>query len=418
MIIHIKAATIVDASSSHHLTTKDILIENGSITKIAEQIVTPENAKVIEEKNLHVSCGWFDSSVCFGEPGLEDNETVANGLQTAALSGFTNIMVNPVADPVIDAKAGIEYLLNKAKGAAVNVYPVGALTMKSESVDLAELYDMKQGGAIAFGDYKKPISNANLLKIALLYAQNFNGLVQSYPQNNDIAGKGIVNEEHTSTKLGLKGIPVLAETLQIARDLFILEYTGGKLHIPTISTAASVNLIREAKAKGLQVTCSVAIHNLVFTDKTLEAFDTNFKVVPPLRTQTEIDALLVGIKDGTIDTITTDHAPINVEHKLMEFDLASNGTIGLESAFGALQNLFTTEETVSFLTKGKATFGITNHAIEEKNIADLTLFNPEEVYTFSKENIHSTSCNSAFLGTQLKGKVYGVVNNNTIVLNS
>jgi len=200
----------------------------------------------------------------------------------------------------------------------------------------------------------------NLLKIALQYASTFDGLVLSFPQDNNIAASGVMNEEETSTTIGLKGIPSLAEELQVARDLHLLEYTKGKLHIPTISTAGSVALIREAKRKKLNVSCSVTIHNLFFTDKELEGFDTNFKVLPPLRSKKDIDALISAVKDGTIDMVTSDHNPIDIEHKKVEFDHAAYGCIGLESAFGALQTIFSLKKTIELLTKGKQRFGLNN----------------------------------------------------------
>ena len=276
---------------------------------------------------------------------MEERETIENGLHTAAKSGFTAVAVNPNTYPAADNKSTIQFIKNKSQGFATSLYPIGNLTKGGESTDLAELYDMQNFGAIAFGDYNKPICNANLLKIGLQYAQNFDALILSFPQDNSIASEGLVNEEINSTKLGLKGIPGLAEELQIARDLFILEYTEGKLHIPTISTAKSVELIREAKKKKLDVTCSVAIHNLYFTDATLTDFNTHFKVLPPLRVQTDIDALIEGVKDGTIDMVTSDHNPLDIEHKKIEFDYAAYGSIGLESAFGALHTIFTTKKT-------------------------------------------------------------------------
>ena len=252
------------------------------------------------------------------------------------------------------------------------------------------------------------------MKIALQYASTFDGLVFSFPQESQITGLGVMNEHINSTKLGLKGNPALAEELQIARDLFLLEYTEGKLHIPTISTAKSVALIREAKAKNLDVTCSVAIHNIMFTDNELQDFDTNFKVTPPLRTQTDIDALIEGLRDGTIDMVTSDHNPIDIEHKKIEFDYALNGSIGLESAFGALQTLFTTKKTVSLLTQGKSRFGFDAPSIQEGNKANLTLFNPDITYTFSESDILSKSKNSCFVNTKLKGKSYGIIANDKI----
>jgi dihydroorotase len=417
MNLIIKSATIIDAASEHHHTTNDILIENGIITQIAPNIENPNNYESISLENLHISQGWFDSSVSLGEPGFEERETIENGLKTAAKSGFTAIAVNPNANPIADTKADIAFLKSKAFGNPVDLYPIGALTSKSQSVDLAELFDMKNAGAIAFGDYQKAVANPNLLKIALLYAANFDGLVLSFPQENKIVGKGIVNEGPNSTRLGLKGIPALAEELQVARDLFLLEYTQGKLHIPTISTAKSVQLIREAKTKGLNVSCSVAIHNLILTDDELEGFDTSYKVSPPLRTENDRKALIEGVKDGTIDMITSDHNPIDVEHKKVEFDNAMYGSIGLESAFGALQTIFDTETTIQMLTAGKERFGIQKSSVAVGETANLTLFNPTGEYTFSKEHIYSSSQNSAFIGKSLTGTVYGIIHQQQKMIN-
>ena len=221
-----------------------------------------------------------------------------------------------------------------------------------------------------------------------------------------------MNENITSTSLGLKGLPALAEELQIVRDLFILEYTGGKLHIPTISTKKSVELIRDAKSKKLDISCSVAIHNLLYTDEKLIEFDTNFKVNPPLRLASDTKALIEGLKDGTIDMVTSDHNPINIEYKKIEFDYAKDGTIGLESAFGALNSLFSTKKTIQLLTKGKERFGVANSVIKIGNRAQLSLFNPSNSYVFENKHIRSKSKNSLFIGSKLKGSVYGILANN------
>ncbi|GAA4302909.1 dihydroorotase [Aestuariibaculum suncheonense] len=416
MNILIKSATIIDPQSEFHNTTQDILVENGVITKIESNLTNPGNYQEITLDNLHVSQGWFDSSVCFGEPGFEERDTIENGLKTAAASGFTAVAMNANTNPVIDCNADVTFAKAKAANQATSLLPVGALTVESKGVDLAELFDMNTAGAVAFYDYKKSISNPNLMKIALQYASNFNGLVFSFPQENKVVGHGVMNEHIISTKLGLKGIPALAEELQIVRDLFLLEYTGGKLHIPTISTQKSVELIREAKAKGLDVTCSVAIHNLYFTDEALTDFNTHFKVLPPLRTQTDCDALKAGLVDGTIDMVTSDHNPLDVEHKKVEFDHAAYGTIGLESAFGALQTLFNTEQTVKLLTQGKGRFGISEHSISVGNPLDATLFNPNTEYVFSKADMVSKSNNAIFENETLKGQVYGIIANNIIAL--
>jgi len=417
MTILLKSATIIDSSSPFHLQTKDILIEKGIIKKIASSIKNETSIKEINLENLHISQGWFDTSVSFGEPGFEERETIENGLKTAAKSGFTAVAVNPNTNPVVDNKSAIEFIKNKAKNTATDLFPIGNLTKGAEGRDLAELYDMQNSGAIAFGDYNKSISNANFLKISLQYVQNFDGLVLSFPQDNSIAGKGIVNEEKNSTKLGLSGMPALAEEMQIARDLFILEYTGGKLHIPTISTANAVSQIKKAKKKGLNVTCSVAAHHLVLNDDELTKFDSNSKILPPLRTSKDSKALIKGLNSGVIDMITSDHNPIDIEHKKVEFQNAKFGTIGMESLFGALNNVIDTEILIKCLTSNpRNRFNVSSAVINEGEKANLTLFNPNSTYKFIEENIISTSKNSIFLNKTLNGKVYGIIANNKAVL--
>lgn len=418
MNVLIKSAVIIDQNSKYHQKKRDILIENGVITKIVANIKNKREIKEITLKNLHVSNGWFDTSVSFGEPGFEERETIKNGLKTAAKSGFTAVAVNPNTNPKIDNKSAVEFLINKASKNAVSLYPIGNLTKNGEGKELAELYDMQNSGAVAFGDYNTPISNANLLKVAIQYAQNFDGLVLSFPQDNSIARDGLVNEGENSTKLGLKGIPNLAEELQVARDLFLLKYTGGKLHIPTISTAKSVKLIKDAKNKGLDVSCSASAHHLSLTDDELFGFNANSKVTPPLRTKKDVKALMKGVLDGTIDIITSDHNPIDIEHKKVEYNNAKYGTIGLESLFGILNKTIDLEQLIKCLTNNpRKRFGLNTSTIKEGETANITLFNPDIKSTFTKENIISTSKNSAFLNKEMNGKVYGVLAKNQLILN-
>lgn len=416
MNIIIRKARIIDQKSPFHNQIVDVKISNGTIEKIGQNIAAADSYKEIELANLHLSQGWFDTSVSLGEPGFEDRETITNGLNVAAKSGFTGIALQPNTFPVLDNQSQIQFVKQKATNAATELFPIGALTKNSEGTDLAELFDMKNAGAIAFGDYNKNTDNANLLKIGLQYVQDFNGLVIAFCQDEKIKGNGVANEGIVSTRLGLKGIPNLAEELIVARNLFLLEYTGGRLHIPTISTAKSVKLIKDAKAKGLQVTCSVAVHHLTLTDAKLEGFDTRYKVAPPLRTDNDRKALLAGVLDNTIDCITSDHNPIDIEHKKMEFDLAKNGTIGLESAFGALTNVLPIEKIIEKLTSGKGLFGIENNTIQEGNSANITLFSTDTEWTFSKESIQSKSKNSTFLGEKMKGNVYGIYNCGKLIL--
>jgi dihydroorotase len=417
MNVLLRSAKIIDKNSRHHNKSRDILIQKGMIRDIGRGLDLPKGFKEIKIKNLHVSTGWFDSSVCFGEPGFEERENIENGLRTAALSGFTRVAVNPNTLPLVDNKAAVEFLVQKANNSAVRLHPVANLTQKSEGKELAELYDMKNSGAIAFGDYNHPVDNANLLKIALLYAQNFDGLVMSFPQDKSIGTYGFVNESEATTRLGLNSVPNLSEELQVARDLFILEYTGGKLHIPTISTAGSVKLIKEAKKKGLDVSCSVSAHHLCLTDDEIASFDARFKVNPPLRTSSDVKALIKGIKEGTIDMITSDHNPMDIENKKVSFENGAYGTIGLESLFGALGHILDLETIIeSLTTNAKNRFGLGQNSIDIDQVAELSLFDPELTYDFDISSIHSKSKNSAFLGQEMKGKALGIYANEQLVL--
>lgn len=416
MKVLIKEAHIIAPGSVYHDQILDLKIKNGVIEKLGNDLAMDDCSEV-KIPNLKVSIGWFDSSVSFGEPGFEDRETIENGLQVAAQSGFTGVALQPNALPVIDNQSHIFFVKQKAAQSATSLYPIGALTKNSEGTDLAELYDMKNAGAIAFGDYNASISNANLFKIGLQYVQDFDGLILSFCQDEKIKGSGVANEGVVSTRLGLKGIPSLAEELIVARNLFLLEYTSGKLHIPTISSAKTVALIKEAKQKGLQVTCSVSVHHLTLTDEVLTTFDSRYKVLPPLRSESDRLALIEGVLDGTIDCITSDHNPIDIEHKKMEFDLAKNGTIGLESAFGALMTVLPIEVIVQKLTAARSIFDLQQPEIKEGAQANLTLFTTDEKWTFSKESILSKSKNSAFLGFEMNGNVVGIFNNDKLVIN-
>ena len=416
MNLIIRKATIVDPKSEFHNQLVDVKITNGIIEEIGVSLLNINNHEEFFHDDLHLSQGWLDTSVSLGEPGFEDRETIANGLEVAAKSGFTGIALQPNSYPIIDNQSQVHFVKQKANGFATDLFPIGALTKASEGKDMAELFDMKNAGAVAFGDYNSSLSNANLMKIALQYVQDFDGLVIAYSQDENIKGNGVANEGIVSTRMGLKGIPNLAEEISVARNLFLLEYTGGKLHIPTLSTAKSVALIKDAKKKGLNITCSVAVHHLVLTDEKLEGFDTRYKVSPPLRNENDRQALINAVLDNTIDCITSDHNPIDIENKKMEFDLAKNGTIGLESAFGALLTVLPLDKIIEKLTFGKQVLTIQSQAITQKQKANFTLFSTNDSWIFGKENILSKSKNSAFIGEPMKGKVLGIYNNGKLVL--
>ncbi|MDI1317834.1 dihydroorotase [Flavobacterium sp.] len=417
MNLIIRKATIFDPKSHFHNQIVDVKITNGIIEEIGISLLNIDTHEEFHHDGLHLSQGWFDTSVSLGEPGFEDRETIANGLEVAAKSGFTGIALQPNSYPIIDNQSQVHFVKQKAANSATELFPIGALTKGSEGKDMAELYDMKNAGAVAFGDYNKSLPNANLMKIALQYTQDFEGLVLAYSQDENIKGNGVANEGIVSTRLGLKGIPNLAEELIVARNLFLLEYTGGKLHIPTVSTAKSIELIKEAKTKGLKVTCSVAVHHLILTDEKLEGFDTRYKVTPPLRNDEDRKALIAAVLDDTIDCITSDHNPIDIENKKMEFDLAKNGTIGLESAFGVLNTVLPLDKIIEKLTFGKELLNIGNHIIALNNKASFTLFTTEQNWIFTKASILSKSKNSAFLGHRMKGKAIGIYNQGKLVIN-
>ena len=416
MNILLKSAKIIDPTSSFHGNTLDILIRNGIIDKIEKTIDAPK-AIVIEHKNLCVSLGWFDSSVSFGEPGYEEREALSQGLQVAAASGFTQIAYNTNTNPLPTSKADISFLLRSAAHTPTTLHPKGHITAQDNALQLAELHDLSQAGASCFSNHKQSIDDPHLLLLALQYARGFDGLIESFPIDPQLAVHGVMHEGKVSTSLGLTGIPNLAEEIRIRRDLAILSYTGGKLHIPTISTAEGVGLIRQAKKGKLDVTCSVAIHNLMMTDEHLDGFDTRYKLMPPLRDSKDQKALLKGLKDGTIDMVTSDHQPMDIEHKKVELEHAAYGSLGLETAFGSICTMMHAEDAALLLNRGKERFGVSQQSIQIGAQADLTLFTADGTTIVSKESILSRSKNSAYLGKELKGTVFGVINNNSVFQN-
>ena len=417
MSILIKSATLVDSKSNLNFKQKDILVKDGVIVDIADSIDS-KSKLILDFKNLHVSRGWMDTSVSFGEPGYEERESISNGLNTAASSGFTSILLNPDCNPLVDSHSAVEFLKKKSTNTTTKVYPVANLTSNSNGKDLASLYDMKLAGAVAYGDYKKPINDSSILKIALEYTKTFGGRVISFCQDEFLSQNGVINESIVSTELGLKGIPDISESINIYRDIQILNYTNGKLHIPYVNTKIGVELIRDAKKRNLNITASTSLAHLIFSDKDIKEFNTNLKINPPLRSEIDCKAVKEGLIDGTIDYLTSMHEPLDIDNKKVVFDIASPGSIGLESVFGNMCNNFTLEKTIDILTRHKSIFEIEDHPIEKGSPADLTLFNPDKSYEFSNKHILSTSKNCAYLGSKLKGIVYGSINNNNSTLNS
>ncbi len=420
MDVLIKQATIVSEGSSHHLKVKDILIQKGKIAKISNSI-SAKGIKEIQAKGLHVSLGWIDLQANIQDPGYEHKEDLVSASNAAAAGGFTKIVVSPLSDPIRDSKSQLEYLKKNATQ-AVEILPLGALSKGAKGKELAELHDLKEAGAVGFSDGKYPIKNPNVLNRALLYTQAFDGVVFNYPHTDEVAYQGVMNEGETSTHLGLKGIPELAESLMVARDLNILEYTSGKLHFNCISTSKSLELIAKAKKEGMHVTCDLASYNLFLDETELAEFDTRLKTLPPLRSKNTIKNLIKGIKNSTIDAICSDHTPEDVEEKMKEFDHAAFGIINLQTSFAAansaLKKSLDISEIIRLFTSGPAkVLGLVLGAIEEGEQAELTLFQPEEEFTLTKNMVHSKSKNSPFYNRKLSGKVVGIINGGKVVLN-
>jgi dihydroorotase len=414
MNVLIKQATIVDSKSPFHNKTVDILIEKGVITQIKSKIVPTKNSKIIEVKDLFVSAGWIDMQANFCDPGNEHKETLQTGLAAAAKGGFTGVCVMSGTNPPLHDKSQIEYIKSRALNNIVDVFPIGTVSHQQEGKDLSEMYDMKLAGAVAFSDYKKPIKDAGLILRALQYASSIDSFIIAHCDDKTISQEGQMNEGVSSTKLGLKGIPALAEELMLQRNLQIVEYTGGRLHIPTISTKGSVELIKKAKANGLHVTAGVAAHNLVLDETSLEGFDTHFKVNPPLRSKDDVIALRKALENGIIDVVVSDHAPQDTESKDLEFDLAENGMIASQTAFNCLvssHSKITSQKIADVLAENPRTIlGIKEQEVAENRLANLTLFTLTNHTIFSEKDNASKSNNSPFFGKSLQGKVIACIN--------
>lgn len=399
----------------------DILIKDGLIADIGNKITTKDkNIQIIDAADAVVSAGFFDLNANIGEPGYETKEDVQSGTAAAAAGGFTGISVHPNTNPAIQSRSEVALLVNAAKGNLVDVYPIGAISKKREGNELAELYDMKINGAIAFSDGNRSVQQAGLMGRALLYSKGFDGLIISFAQDESIAGGNQMNEGVVSTYLGMKGIPNLAESLMISRDLYLAEYNEAPIHFTTISTAESVDLIKKAKAKGLKVTCDVAAHNLVYTDEEVAGFDSNYKVSPPLRTKSDVKALLKGLKDGVIDAVVSQHTPQEVEFKNVEFHIAKNGITGLQTVLPLLIKAGLSDAQIvdKLVVGSRQVVDVKVPTFEIGEQANLVLFDRKETWTFDEKSNKSKGRNNPLFGTELVGKVKLVVNNNQLYINN
>ena len=421
--ITLRQVKVVDPGGPHHEKEIDIRIEKGTITKIGSRI-PKGTGEEIHVKGMHASPGWVDLRAHFREPGEEWKQGIHNGLDAAAAGGYTRVAVLPSTDPVMDKSSGVANLLSRAHGHAVQVLPLGALTQGLKGEQLAELHDLRSAGAVAFCDDQHTVRNSRLMLLALQYANGLPGSkppIMVFPNDPDLSLNGMMHEGTMSTRLGLKGIPPMAETIQLSRDLELLEYAGGHLHVATISTAGSVEMIRQAKARKMHVTASVAAHNLLLDDGCLRGFETRYKVMPPLRDSTHIEALRDGVKDGTIDCVVSDHRPEDREHKIIEFGPASFGIIGLETCFAvtntALKGRTTLRRIIDRFTAGpRAVLDLSTVHIAEGTQAEITLFDPELEWTCAEEDLVSKSHNTPFIGQRFTGRALGIIAQGQVVM--
>lgn len=397
---------------------RDISIAaDGKISCIAaaNSLTADDKTHVFDVPNAHVSIGWFDVGALTGDPGLEHRETLETVSQAAMAGGYTTLAPFPNTEPVVHSKSEILYIKNRTQTYLVDFKPIGALSVKAEGKDIAEMLDMRDAGAIAFSDGRRTIQDAGLMLRGLQYAKIFDGLVFNRPNDKSTSPHGQMHEGVVSTSLGLPAIPSMAEEMMVQRDLHLVRYSDSRLHFHNVSAARSVALIRQAKEQGLRVTASVAALNLCFSDDILRGFDTNFKVMPPLRERADIDALIEGLADGTVDFITSNHAPIDEEGKNLEFAYADFGAIGLETTFGLinqfLHNQFTINDLVRFLAENpRRVLDIPLPKIEEGQTANFTIFDPTTEWVFTEKHIRSKSKNSPVIGDILRGAILGVVN--------
>ena len=413
MNVLIKSVEILDTRSKFHKKIVNVHLKNGVIEYVGKE--EPGSESVIDAKGMKLSPGWMDFRANFNDPGLEYKEDLDSGRKTAMAGGFTDVLLSPNTSPVVESKNEVKYLVRDNAYELVQLHVTAAVTKGIKGTDFTDIIDLHHAGAVAFSDGEVPLYNSDILVKTLEYLQKINGLLINKAEDKNLSLFGQMHEGIYSTNLGMKGIPSLAEEMMVIRDLKLLDYVGGRLHFSGVSTKESVTLIREAKSKGLNVSCDVAVHQLVFEDKDLVDFDTNHKVSPPYRSAEDKKALVEGLTDGTIDIICSSHSPQDIESKRLEFDLAENGVITLQTLYPILNSLGEISEEL-FLEKivynPRKLLNLGLSTIQEGSKACLTLFSPEELWTLNDTTNYSKSDNSPFYKQELKGRVKAVFNNN------
>jgi dihydroorotase len=423
MDLLIKGGRVIDPAQQ--LDEKlDIRIENGTIKELGKKLAAGKSCEVIDATGLIVTPGLIDMHVHLRDPGLEYKEDIVTGTRAAAAGGFTSVACMPNTKPVNDNKAVTSYIITKAKAEGlVNVFPVGSITQGSKGEKLAEMGDLKEAGCVAVSDDGCPLTNPELMRRALEYAKGMEIILISHAEDLGLSGDGLMNDGFTATELGLKGIPWVAEDAATARDVYLAEFTDSPIHIAHVSTKGAVQIIRDAKARGVRVTCETAPHYFTLTEDAVRGYNTNAKMNPPLRTSDDVAAIKAGLADGTIDAIATDHAPHHSDEKDVEFALASNGIIGLETAL-PLSLALVLEKVLDFtnlfdkLSRNPANIlGITRGTLEAGAVADITIIDPNREWTVAADSLASKSKNSPFLGTTMKGQAVVTIVSGKIVHN-
>lgn len=415
--------TIIDPSQSLE-TKRDLLIRDGRVAEIAESIAA-DNAEVFDASGLIVAPGFIDLHVHLREPGFEYKETIESGVRAAVAGGFTSVCCMPNTKPINDNSSVTSFMLEQARKANLaNVFPIGAITQGSKGEQLAEIGEMKTAGIVAISDDGKPVLDSGIMRRAMEYAADFNLPVVDHCEDCCGATGWAMHEGEYSALMGLKGLPGAAEDLHVARDILLGEMTGAHIHIAHISTARSVDLVRQAKARGLKVTCEVTPHHFALSDKDVyeSGYNTNFKMAPPLRSQSDVEAILEGLRDGTIDAIATDHAPHHANEKMYEFDKAPNGITGLETAVSLTLDRLVHRRVISLTrmvellaTNPAKLFHLDRGTLQVGAIADVTIFDPDKQITVDAASSQSKSRNTPFDGWELKGAPVATIVNGKIV---
>ena len=418
MSLLLNSVTVSDTTSKYFNSKVNILIDSkGYVKKISKNKISDKVKKVVDLEGLYISESWFDFNANFCDPGYEYKENLKSGVHVAINSGFLDVLITPNTNPIIQTKADVSYIQEKSLNNFCKIHPSAAISKNFNGKDLNDIIDLHNSGVKAFTNSYSCKESSEMIMNSLLYLNQIDTLLLTKPKDRSFSD-GVVNNGYYSNTVGLKGIPRISESIAVERDLSILEYVGGKIHFSGISTKESVSIIRDAKTKKLNVTCDVTIHNLILDDSNVVSFDPNYKVDPPLRTKEDIDALIEGINDGTIDIIASHHEPQDIDTKKCEFEKANFGVISLQTFFSnivqlsrkiPLENLIKT-----FSTNPKKILGVETYSVVEGSKASFTVFDPDGSWDYNENSNLSKSINSPWLNWSLKGKVKAVIKDNRI----